>query len=342
MLARVRRFWQGEERLLVSLFPAKLGYSQVVDDAAILQHARTSLPCLAQLPGVNLPSFSANFGTISTAKYWGGTPRFDSTGGNIYLPPVANTLDEAIKLEPLPVGDDAMDGAHGLRLYRELCAELETDALWMRTPDFQGTLTTAVQVLEQQELLMALYCEPEQAHRFLDRVCSFLIDYGEYLKRETGNRICGNIWPDTFLPCDLGMSFTEDLMPLLSVELYREFGIPYLRRMERAFGGLHIHCCGDWGRHAPTLRDAELQILAMEFHYPHTRIDEIACLEHTVFIPYILLDQQTQFNDQYAYFRYLIEETDTRIRYWFVIPGDDEAALQFAREFGGDSAAGSG
>ena len=71
--------------------------------------------------------------------------------------------------------------------------------------------------------------------------------------RKTGGRVCGNIWPSTFLPCDLGLSFTQDLMPLLSVEVYEEFGIPCLERLGAEFGGLHLHCCGDWGRHAPAL-----------------------------------------------------------------------------------------
>ncbi|MHB9134160.1 MAG: uroporphyrinogen decarboxylase/cobalamine-independent methonine synthase family protein [Armatimonadota bacterium] len=328
-LERVRRFWQGEGRVIISCNSSHAPYRQLFDDQKILDNACANLQHQAGLPGVNLPSFFPDFGTISTAKYWGGEAHFDSTGGNIFIDPMAQSVEEALKLEPLTVDDPAMDGAHGLRLYRALCERLDTDALWLRTPDFQGTLTTAGLVLNQEELLMAMYAEPEELHAFLDKVCTFLIDYAQYLRRETGNKTCGNIWPYTFFPGEMGMSFTEDLMPLLPPDLYQEFGIPYLKRLGEAFDGLHIHCCGDWGRHAANLKASGLNIKAFEFHYPATTIEEIACLaDSTVFIPYIIMDRQDRFSNPYEYYRYLLEETE--YRYWFAL-GDDEEAQAFVR-----------
>jgi hypothetical protein len=121
----------------------------------------------------------------------------------------------------------------------------------------------------------------------------------------------GNIWPYTFFPAETGVALTEDLMPLMSAELYKEFGIPYLKKIQEALGGLHIHCCGDWGRHAENLWESGLDIKAVEFHYPATKIGELACLaDETVFISYILLDRQDEFQSVTEYYRYLVEETD--------------------------------
>ena len=142
-LARVERFWQGEGRVVASLYPTVYAYRQSFDDAKILSEAPRFLKAQAAQPGLNLPSFYPDWGTISTAKYWGGTPRFDSTGDNIFVDPVAQTVDEARVLDPLPVADPTMDAHRALELWRALCQRLETDALWLRTPDMQGPLNTA-------------------------------------------------------------------------------------------------------------------------------------------------------------------------------------------------------
>ncbi len=71
--------------------------------------------------------------------------------------------------------------------------------------------------------------------------------------------LCGMGWPYNWLPDDLGVVFTEDLMPLLSPELYREFGVPYLKRLADTFGGAFIHCCGEFEQHLPALVDQRRQ-----------------------------------------------------------------------------------
>jgi hypothetical protein len=331
--ALARRFWAGEGRAVATLMAWPHPYRQTHDDALMRAAAPRQLQATAALPGLHLPCFHADFGTISTAKYWGGTPRFDSGGDRIFLDPVARTLEQALDLEPLPVDDPTQDAAHGLRLYRQLAADLETSHLWLRTPDFQGALTTAGLVVDQTELLMAMVAAPDLAHRFVDRVTDFLIAYGQYLRRETGDRLCGNIWPDTFLPSDLGMSFTEDLMPLLSVETYREYAVPILRRFQEAFGGLHIHCCGDWGRHAPTLAGADLRLLAVEYHHPFTRIEDLACLApRTVFVPMLNGWLTRDFRSSLEYFRHLLANTPENCRYWFIVAEDNPAAREFVTE----------
>ena len=334
-LDRVRRFWQGEGRYLISLTTANENYRQSFNDEVMLGKAPKNLEFQAGLPGINLPSFFADFGTISTAKYWGGSDHFDSTGENIFIDPAAQTLDEALKLKPLPVDHPEMDGAHGLRLYHQLCQALQTDALWFRSPDMQGTLNTAGLVMNQEQLLVELSSEKAKVHALLERVSDFLIEYALYLRKESGGKVCGNIWPYSVLTDSSGVSFTEDLMPLLSQKMYKEFGLPYLKKFQAALGGLLIHCCGGWGRHAPTLHEAGLKLLAMEFHYPLTRIEELECLaDQTVFIPYILLYQQECFQNTAEYYRYLIENSPANFRFWFACTEETPEMLEFVRKYG--------
>ena len=339
-LERVRRFWQGEGRYLISLTTSQEYYRQSFDDETILSKAPRQLEFQASLPGTNLPSFYPDFGTVSTAKYWGGQTHFDSTGGNIFIDPVAQTLDEALKLKPLPVDHPRMDPSHGLRLYRQLCQRLETDCLWFRSPDMQGTLNTAGLIMNQEQLLVDMHSEKARVHAFLERVSDFLIEYALYLRKQTadphhpGGKVCGNLWPYSFVPDALGVSFTEDLMPLLSPKMYREFALPYLKKFQEALGGLHIHCCGDWGRHARTLQEGGLKLIAMEFHYPLTRLEELECLaDQTVFIPYLLDYRQERFQNTAEYYRYLIEESSSNYRFWFACTEETPEMLKFVEAY---------
>lgn len=332
---RARRFWQGEGRYCISMpFSSTHWYRQMFDDEMMLAEAEGWLEAISRNPGMNFPTFYADLGTITTAKYWGGVVRPATADCNIFIAPAAQTLGEALALTPLPADHPEMDAARAIRLFERLCARLDSDLLWLRTPDFQGVLNTAGMVLEQEELFVSLYSQPDEAHEFLDRICSQLIEFGKYLRTASVGRICGGVWPDIFFPPELGMMWTEDMMPLLSAPLYREFGIPCVQRMDAAFGGCCLHCCGQWGQHMPALRAAGLTLRAVEFHYPLTRIEEIAPLtEQAVFLPFIILDQQEIFRSQTEYFRYLIEKTDPAYRYWFNVTEDTPETRAFVAKY---------
>ncbi len=89
------------------------------------------------------------------------------------------------------------------------------------------------------------------------------------------------------------------------------------------------------GRHAENLRESGLDIKAVEFHYPLSTIEELACLaDETVFVPYILLDQQDEFQSVAEYYRYLVQKTDPSYRFWFACPDDSPSTLAFVSEYG--------
>ncbi len=82
---------------------------------------------------------------------------------------------------------------------------------------------------------------------------------------------------------------------------------------------------------AKNLRDADLKIHAVEFHYPFTTIEEICVLgEEMVFIPYIMLDKQDRFSTTEEFYRYLLNETGHR--YWFACAEDTLEMIEFAAE----------
>jgi hypothetical protein len=334
-LDRVRRFWAGEGRALVTVLTWPFPYRQCLSDEAMLELTPRQVESQTGMPGLAIPCFHADFGTVSMPRYWGGE-RYRHENGQIHIRPVARTIGEALALSPAPADDPLQDAAHALRLWRTLCERMGTEHLWLRTPDFQGVLNTAGLIMDQQELLMALLLQPDLAHEFLRRICDQSIAVQQYLRRETKGRVCGCIWPDTFLPAEVGVSLTEDLMPLLSAEAFREFAVPGLRRCQEAFGGLHIHCCGDYGRHAEAL--AELDVIAVEFHHPLTTIDQLAPLAgNTVFIPMLNGWVRHGFRSALEFFRHLLDTTPEHYRYWFILGEDTPETRGFVAGVMGDA-----
>lgn len=331
---KVDEFWNGHGRYLVSITTGKHGYRQQRNDADILPLFRQNLQAQSQVPGCNIPSFFPDFGTISLPKFWGGNVQWPKDT-NIYIEPVTQDVETALKLKPAAVDDPAMDAARAVRLFRSACDLLGTDQLPMRTPDMQGPLNTAGLIVNQEEMMMTMHENPDLVHALLDRTTDFIIELVTYLRRQTSDKLCGNIWPYTHYPITRGLAFTEDIMPLVSADLYKTFAVPYLKRLDQTFGPMLIHCCGDWGRHAPTFANAGLRLAGAEFHYPFTRIEELLPLaDNTVFIPYIALDKQTNFSSTTAYYRHLLDSTKGRCRFWFAWYDDTEEARKFVAEMG--------
>jgi len=329
---RLRGFWRGEGRVVYSCTTMEHMYRQVFDDARMLAETGPNLQVQARTPGFNMPTFYPDFGTISTARYWGGTIIPPEGERRIYLDPPAGTVDEALALEPKPVDDPDQDAAHGIRLYKQACEQLETENLWYRIVDFQGPLNTAALVLKQDELMVAMYTEPEKVHTFLSRVTDHLVALWDYQVREAGGQVGGGLWPYVWLPGDLGAVMTQDFMPLVSAEVYREFELPYVKRIAEHVGGLFIHCCGDYGRHAPALAELGDRLLGIEFSYPFTRLEELTphLPARTVYVPYCAMDpRQTDYATPFDFYDDLLARADPNARFWFALcgGGDDQESL---------------
>lgn len=334
---RVAAFWRGasNERFLISQYPSRTTMLSTDPDEGIIAQTLDWLQAAATLPGLNLPCFTPDFRVAGGVLHWGGAARFDDKNDHSIVDPVAQTVDEALVVAPRPVDDPTMIASRAVRLWRDLSSRLGTDLLWLRMSDFQGPFNTAAQIMDQQELLMAAVIEPEKVAELLDRVTTFLIDYARYHFDAAGERVAGYTWPFTVFPPSVGLAFTEDMMPLLSADVYRELALPYLTRLAQEFGGLQIHCCGDWGRHVPTLAELGPALKAVEFHDPHTTIEQVEPLgEHAVLIPYCNVEMQDRFSHPVEYYEYLLANTDDRCRFWFVISWEDEAFSDFARRHG--------
>lgn len=153
MLQKIYNFWQGKGRFIVSVQSSYCMYRQERNSNIILEQAIKNLEHQALLPGINMPTFFADFGTTSTAKYWGGKEKVDSTGTNWFITPAASTILEALKLTPLKIDHSDMDAYTAICLFNQIKEKLSTSHLWLRIPDTQGPLNTASLIIDQENFL---------------------------------------------------------------------------------------------------------------------------------------------------------------------------------------------
>ncbi len=266
-----------------------------------------------------VPTFWPDFGTVSTARLWGGDETGAHDGGRVFIAPAARTCAELERVIPRAAPFEASDFQKAADLWRQVCARLETDQVFLRTPDFQGPMNTLALVVDQTELMCGLYEAPDLIEWALDRVTDVLIDRVSRLREAVGReRVIGNIWPYVVLPDGRGVAITQDYMPLLSPEMYERFELPRVKRIADAFGGVWIHCCGEYERHFDALARADFTILGLEIHHPYTSLEKAWTVfgDRVVYLPYVAQRELSHFDGLEAYVESLAGKPCGRARFW--------------------------
>ncbi len=323
IIANCSAFWRGERTEPVLSLVAEPAYRQMLthDNMNLDSVADAAVECIKKDIESDekwvLPAIYADFGTISTARLYGGRVIPPMEGGGIHIEPLINDVDGLAALKPCDF--EQSDFQIAIELYEKVCDRLGTDQIFMRTPDFQGPMNTLALVMEQTELMIAMYEEPDAVHAALESITTTLIEYHQRFRRELGGgKVIGSIWPYTFLPESIGASLTQDMMPLLSPDLYREFEIPCIGRIADAFGGLQIHCCGTYTQHLPALKESGINILSLEFHYPFTKFASIHeyFSDDIIYIPY-LFGECKDYLDYIELAADLLRQGTPETRFWF-------------------------
>jgi len=116
----------------------------------------------------------------------------------------------------------------------------------MWTPDIQCPFSVAAQIVEPNALFMACLTDPKAVHHLVGMIADFQIE----LTRTFLSRIEHPGFPGANFPCiseNIGLCLADDTpLIMLSPAMYEEFALPYNSRIGEAFGGVHVHSCGDY------------------------------------------------------------------------------------------------
>jgi len=126
----------------------------------------------------------------------------------------------------------------------------------VRVGDLQGPLGVAGQVWKDEHFFAAMLLDPEAAHHLLNLTTNLIVEYVKAHRTRCQEQFtihCPHLW----MPPEMGIGLSEDYLPVLSPHLYAEFGVPYVNRLAQEFGGVYIHCCGNFEHNFENLLQIE-------------------------------------------------------------------------------------
>lgn len=316
----LRSFWNGDGQTVFSVYPHDYEYRQIGNLDEMAGMAVINLTSGDDLPGTNVPRLTIDFGTVSTASFWGGKV-YRPDGGCIWIDPIIHSTDDIDRLHAAPPRSG--DFLKAVSLYENVSRRMDSQNLPCSMYDLQGPLNTLSLMWEQQDMMLSMIDSPEEVHRALDMVTDHLIQQIKAFHEDFRN-IEAPLWPFIWLPTDIGIGITEDYMPLLSPDLYKEFGIPYVERLSREFNGLFIHCCGCFSQHIDNLAESDINILGMEFVYPNIDIEKLFKTfgDTAVFVPNIMDKSIEEFGSMTGYMKHVHDLREEGTRLWYILRPD--------------------
>ena len=112
-------------------------------------------------------------------------------------------------------------------------------------PDYQSPLGTAIKLMPNEELMMAMIDEPELTAAFLDKVADGIIKLSGLMEKWAGpgNYAHNHSNP---IPGRCGGMLWDDYISVITPELHMRVCGPSNKKVFSAFGNGHLHTCGPY------------------------------------------------------------------------------------------------
>ncbi len=141
-----------------------------------------------------------------------------------------------------PVATDGLLG--DVLAYASLFNARARGKLPIALTDLQGPLDTAYLVWDSCDFMLAMKKHPEAVHHLLGLVTDLIIRFVHELQRRVDWFLPAH-FPPVYLPDGQGITVSEDVLAMLSPEMYERFSLPYVNRLSEEFGGVVVHSCGN-------------------------------------------------------------------------------------------------
>ncbi len=183
-------------------------------------------------------------------------------------------------------------------------------------PDVQSPLGVA-ELLWDDSFYSAMLEEPEAVHALLTQITDFIIAFVAEVQRIAGEHVAPCAWPSIW-STGPGTMVADDTMSLISPAAHAEFSLPYLNRMAAACGPLYYHSC-TWRE--PYFENIHAVKNVRAYNWNPGNSDDPARIMRefggqAVLAPHLVIDMHLDndvlklgrnFDDEYAFFRYLLD-----------------------------------
>ena len=131
---------------------------------------------------------------------------------------------------------------------KEVCEKF-LDAVQGEVPvlvsDHQSPYGSATKICNNEELMIAMYEEPEMVHEFFDIVTTGIEDTIDAMEKWCG-KDCLVKNEAVAVPGQNGLILWDDYISVITPALHKEFCSPYNIRLYEKYGRGHLHTCGPY------------------------------------------------------------------------------------------------
>lgn len=320
------RFWQGDITVspLISPQCGEYPYGNILEPDLARQRFYQYLQVLAKAGGDYQPAYDCVLGTCAIASAFGGKYHQESDG-LFWIEPIIQQPDDVYRLK-VPVPLSGLVGK-AVDIYRYVLEGMD-GYIPPRVPDMQGPLNTASMLWKQEDFIFAMYDYPRAVHHLLGLITDYIIAVFHYF-RKTFDDAHMITWPLIHMPHRLGVGLVEDYTQLMSPDLYREFGLPYVNRIAREFDGIQIHCCAVFKQHWDAFKQIH-NLRGLDTMYPYSHPAEVTAafpdVVHTFGLDYAESQRNWKDREPNAFVRFIFEQTPPSVRKIF-FPGVDSKGI---------------
>lgn len=136
-------------------------------------------------------------------------------------------------------------GRHTLEM-TEYFLDKTRQMLPMSLCDVQSPLNTLSNIVDPNQFFMDFYLEPELMHQAMDCCADLLIDFSRIQQQMIGHNLVmpGHGFSSSYHFSGIGLS--DDTVTMMPPDMYKQFAVPAMTKVGRAFGGTVFHSCGNW------------------------------------------------------------------------------------------------
>lgn len=269
--------WEWQHPIPNAREPKRMVEDPEFDVLCQLESVRHEIECLEcsreiGFPVSNTPAFDMiHFGTGALATAFGAETILRE-GSLPAFEPAFHTTDEARKMKKPNLFKDGVlpQILERIQLYNEI-----TQGKVILTPcDAAGPWSIATSIWHYEDMLEAIYTDPDAVHHVMNIVTESLIDWWTIQEAYIGRwgRV-NTSFSSPFL--SRGCFIGDDCMVSVSPAIWEEFFLPYNNRLSRERGGMiHYHCCMKYENHLESVIKTD-GFIGFDASLPYNDLDKI-------------------------------------------------------------------
>jgi hypothetical protein len=217
-----------------------------------------------------VPHLKTGIGLGAIAASFTGASRW-SDDSDAWIEPIIKDQPSAVYDLALP--DPHRSGQNPL-IFQRLRRYQDQDAYPVQPCNIASPLTTASYIWGYGDFLPALVFNPAEVHHLLELVTQATINAVRAQMEAIKDLWCLS-HEDWYMPTEMGIRVSDDVLAVISPKHYREFGVRYNNMLAREFGGIVIHSCGEFAFQVPTILETE-ELRAIDLALPHINMQKLA------------------------------------------------------------------